>query len=255
VRAALFIFFPVLAWSQLEIRPVNDRTYRAGDIAEVNLYLTNQDDFEWLTPLKLQSSSIEKALWFRRVDVWKLADNSLMTTASVVLGPQLNPEAPGTLSLSDKQIEVRFVGWQFDPSHEKESLPLEYEQVEFFSRAWWRKHASIIVVALIAAGSLLGIFLPRYFRRKKRRSQWISVRKTWVANFDSANDLPSLSRLWMQRDQLITDWSDKTAEIQVFFQALNRYQFQPSVTENEMKQVLNHKQELISALRGSVDGT
>lgn len=250
----IVLLFPFFALAQLEIHPVEPANYRAGDTVEVRLRITDKESFNTLSPLELQKSSIDKALWFRRVNTWVLSDDALTTQASIVLGPQLNTEAPDKLLVGGKEIEIRFVGWQFDPNSEPETQPLEYEMVELFSRAWWRKNAEYIIVVLGILAMALGIFLPPFLRRRKMRQQRIAIREAWYKQVEAASDLGSLSMLWQQRDQFLGAWEDKQPNIQAFFHSLNQYQFRPVVAEDDLKLLLKRKQELALTLKEGIHG-
>lgn len=257
MRAFFLIFAFILSsscYSQLVLIPSSQKLYKRGEIIEAELRLTDKDLLEKLSPSAIQKSSIPEALWFMHVGPWQLSDKGLTTYTKIVFGKDMNPGESYNLEIAGNFVALDLEDWSLESAQKQQGQPLIYEDVPWYTRAWWEKNK--LLLGLIIVGSVVGLAL--LILKIKNRSREKKRKKICcdqiIKSLKSADSFESISKIWLDRDILVNHFLEKELFIRDFFEVLNRYQFKPTQSEDELNIVLKARNKLIDELERRGDG-
>lgn len=243
-----------LANAQIVVTPTSAEVATPGDVITVKLRITDQTLVDTASPQKLQAASVPDALWFMSVSTWEMNAEGLTASARIVLGPKLIPSRPLEVSIDGTPVVLNLSELKFNPRADGSEDQLLYQEVPWYQRPWWKKHG--LLSLLLASGLLMGgtIYGSRWRKRRQLEKRIKTQKQKLLSDLDAAKDLPTVSRIWLGRDEFETSFAEKKAELRSFFDVLNQVQFKPHFTQDDQKKVLEAKKKLVDVLRGETHG-
>lgn len=253
ITLVLFLYQSSL-WAQLSITPLKSGPHKSGEVVEAQLELKDKNLLTKLSPSLIQKSTIPQALWFMHVDPWQLSGTRMITQATVVLGPEFNTEKEVVLSVSEISVGVTFEGWNIAKSGQQQPQPLLYEELPWYQRAWWEKNKLLILIIIATVTSLAFHFIRKILRTRAQKKFALKKRQEMIDSFLHANSFEHISEIWLRREIAFDLFPEKEASLRKFFDVLNKYQFKPTATQEELSIALNAKNQLVEELRQVANG-
>lgn len=225
----------------------NDQKVKQGSVVDAVLRL-NSETTQKIQYNQLKGQTLGEAFYIYQAKplMTKGSWDTLESEAKVIV-VKIPENRPLIHKLGEDSIEIDWESVEFLPTETPEGFLFADFDIPDRARIFnWL--AIILGISLVAS---LGYFIYRKVRaRNERRKLLLAIK----SSLQEANDYDSIVQVWRKKSMYIKEFPHLDEHFKKLELTLFKYQFKPTQTESEKKEVISAYKEFLSSSEGGFSG-